>query len=307
MNNTLKSACFFVFFFFFPVTLYGSEAPAILLLNSDGSVEKYSDTGNAFKESLNNLPLQEINMNVPQWEISDVEKMLTTPRFGAVYCIGTKAYLIANQYAGEKNIVFSSIMNWLRLPTTERTYGVSSELPSEMQMMLFRYIFPKVRKISVLYSSQYNKEWFAAALNDAKKMEIEIVGQALADDKETLSALKSLLPGTDAFWLISDPVVMADKTVLFEVLKQCDKAKLPVFSYHDAFAKYGAALVVSADNPTIGRQAAGIATDLLSGKKPEEKVVFPAGTHITLNLKKIGEYGLPYNKDALGSVNNIIE
>lgn len=307
MNNTLKSVCFFCFFFFFPVALHGSEASAILLINSDESVEKYSDTGNTFKEALNDIPFEEINMNDRKWKISDIEKLLTKPQFKAIYCIGTKAYLIANQYAGEKHIVFSSIMNWLRLPMTEKTYGVSSELPSEMQVMLFRYIFPNVRKIGVLYSSRYNKEWFAAAQDAARKMEVEIIGQALSDEKETLSALKSLLSGTDAFWLISDPVVMTDKAVLFEVLKQCDKNKLPVFSYHDAFAKYGVAMIVSADSPTIGRQAAGIATDLLSGKKPAEKVLFPAGTHITLNLKKIREYGLPYNQDALGSVNNIIE
>jgi putative ABC transport system substrate-binding protein len=307
MNNTFKSACVFCFFFFFPAALYGSEASAILLINSDDSVEKYRDAGNAFKEALSSIPFQEVLMNDSIREVSDIEKILMTPRFKAVHCIGTKAYLIANQYAGEKHIVFSSVMNWLRLPTTERTFGVSNELPSEMQMMLFRYIFPNIKKIGVLYSSQYNKEWFEAARDAAKKMEVEIIGQALSDEKETLPGLKTLLPLADSFWLISDPVVMSDKTVLFELLKQCDSRKLPVFSYHDAFGRYGAALIVSADNPTIGRQAAGIAADLLSGKNPEGKVLFPAGTHITLNLKKIREYGLPYNENALGSVNNIIE
>ena len=91
------------------------------------------------------------------------------------------------------------------------------------------------------------------------------------------------------------------------MFKESDARKVPVFSYHDVFTEYGAVLIVSVDNPTIGRQAAGIAMEVLSVGKMEEKVQSPAGSHIILNLKKVKEYGLPYKEEALGSVNQIIE
>jgi putative ABC transport system substrate-binding protein len=39
----------------------------------------------------------------------------------------------------------------------------------------------------------------------------------------------------------------------------------------------------------------------------EEKVQYPAGSHIILNLKKVKEYGLHYNEEALSVVNQIVE
>jgi len=100
---------------------------------------------------------------------------------------------------------------------------------------------------------------------------------------------------------------MSDKKMLMEVFKKCDVRKVPVLSYHDVFTDYGAILIVSVDNPTIGRQAAGIAKEVLSVGKVEEKTQYPAGSHIILNLKKLKECGLSYNEEALGSVNQIIE
>ena len=43
--------------------------------------------------------------------------------------------------------------------------------------------------------------------------------------------------------------------------------------------EYGAVLIVSVDEPTIGRQAAGMAKEITSVGKMEEKVQYPAGSH----------------------------
>ena len=106
--------------------------------------------------------------------------------------------------------------------------------------------------------------------------------------------------------MISDPVILSNKKVLLQVFKDCDLSKIPVFSYNDAFAKQGAVLIVSVDDATIGRQAAGISTDVISGTTGE-KVQYPAGSRIVMNLKKIKEYGLTYEESSLSSVNEIIE
>jgi putative ABC transport system substrate-binding protein len=66
-------------------------------------------------------------------------------------------------------------------------------------------------------------------------------------------------------------------------------------------------LTVSVDEATIGRQAADITREILSAGMIEKQVQYPAGSHIILNLKKVKEYAFPYNQDALGIVNQIIE
>jgi putative ABC transport system substrate-binding protein len=294
------------FFLVFPAKLSAEKEPKVLLINSDATVEKYKVAQEEFKKPFA-YPVLEVNLDDKKWKVPDVENLLYDEYPDLVYCIGSKAYFIANRFVSEKNIVFSSIVNWQRLPVSKKTYGVSSELHSGMQMTLFRYIFPEVKKIGVLYSEQYNSQWFNDARAEAREMGIEIIGQHISESKQTIDALKELVPKVDALWLISDPLIMADKENLKEVFNICEAKKVPVFSYHDIFVEYGAVLIVSVDEATIGRQAAGMAKEIISDGKMEEKVQYPAGSHIILNLKKVKEYGLPYKEEALSMVNQIVE
>lgn len=310
--NILKPICVFCFLLLVPAMVYaGNEPGLVLMINSNASVDKYRMAQEEFKKALNikhrsNL-ITDINLGNKKWKLPDIEEMLYDEDPDLIYCIGSKAYLVANKYAYEKNIVFSSVVNWLRLPVTGKTYGVSNELHAGMEIMLFRYIFPNVKKIGVLYSMKYTGQWLDKAKKQAEEMGIEIIGQTVSEKSDTLSALNSLLPRTDAFWMISDPEIMSGKEDVLKVLKTCHAQKVPVFSYHRAFAKFGAVLIVSADNRTIGRQAAGIAAELLTGGKFDDKVQFPAGSHITLNLKNVKAYNLQYSEDALESVDTIIK
>jgi len=298
---------FLSFLFLFPALLSAKDEKKILIVNSDSKVEKYKEVQDEFKNTVLS-PVSEIDLGEEKWSISELESKLSDKSADIIYCIGSKAYLIASKYGADKDIIFSSIINWLRLPITPKTYGISNELNTEMQIMLVRLIFPNIKRIGVLYSRQYNQEWFMKTLQESETIGVKIIGRAVSDKNNAVSLLKEILSESDIFWLISDPAIMSEKNTFFEVLKICDNFKVPVFSYNDIFAKYGVILSVSADNLTIGRQAAGIAAELLEkNRKINEKVQFPAGTHITLNLKKIKEYGLKYSEDALGSVNNIIE
>jgi len=325
-RNRTKLVWFFCFFLFFSCTPSAVNQRAaspgdsdisaekheagnkkILLINSDASVEKYKAAHQEFQKAISDsFPVMEVDLADKRWEIPDVEELLFDEDPDIIYCIGTKAYLIANKYASEKSIVFSSTVNWLRLPVTPKTYGVSSELHAVMQLMLFRYIFPDIQKIGVLYSEKYTEQWFKKVRNEVEEMGVGIIGQVVSE-KDSIPALNKLLPDINALWLISDPEIISGKKDLLEILDACGTRKIPVFSYHEAFAELGAALTISADNYTIGRQSAGIVTEVLSGSGMDEKVQFPAGSHIIMNLRKVKEFGLQYSEDALGSVNHIIE
>lgn len=290
----------------FPESLSATDAPKILVINSDSSVEKYLEAQDAFKDAIAQ-PIMEVDLGNKKWDVSDIEDLFYDEDPDIIYTIGTKAYLLANKYASKKNIVFSSVINWRRLPTTKTTYGVSNELHAGMEIMLFRYFFPDIQKIGVIYSKKYTGEWFKNAQKDVKEMGVEIVGHKISKQSQVIPGLKKLLPQVDAYWLISDPDVMSAKEDLLNILAECDVQKIPVLSYHETFATFGAVLTVSVDNPTIGRQAAGIVKEIIAENPIEENVQFPAGTWVALNLKKIKEYQLQYNEDALGSASEIIE
>ena len=286
--------------------LSADEGPKIMVINSNAAVDKYKIAQEEFTKSIP-TPVMELDLGDKKLKLQEIEDFLYDEYPDLVYCIGTKAYLIANKFISDRNIVFSSILNWHRLPLATKTYGVSSEFNPEMQLTLYRYIFPGLKKIGVLYSNKYNKQWFNEAQKAAKEMGVEIIGKSLSKRREILPELSELLKEMDALWLISDPVIISDKKTLIEVFKLCDLNKKPILSYHSAFAEHGAVLVVSVDIPTTGRQAAAMSLEVLSDDVVKKKVQLPAGSHIILNLRKANEYGLKYGETALSVVNRIIE
>ena len=158
--------------------LSADEGPKIMLINSNASVDKYRVAQDEFTKSISS-PVVEVDLGAKRWKLTEIEDLLYDVYPDLVYCIGTKAYLLANKYISERNIVFSSIINWRRLPVAKKTFGISSELNPEMQITLYRYIFPGLKRIGVLYSGKYNKHWFNEAREAAKEMGVEIIGKSL--------------------------------------------------------------------------------------------------------------------------------
>lgn len=292
---------------FFTYELHAVEpSKKILILNSDMSVSNYSLAHTGFELKVA-LPNEEIDLGNRWMDETKVKNTIYTMNPDIIYCIGSKAYLMAYELSKNKNIVFSSIVNWRRLPLGKNTYGVSAELLPSMQLTLYRYLFPSINKIGILYSKDYNKEWLEIAKKSGKDIGINIVEKSISKQDNIKSALEKLLPLVDALWLTPDPVVISRIESIELILKLSDKAGKPVFAYSEAFANLGATLIISADIPTTGIQAAGIALDLLSNQKVTEKVQTPAGSHITLNLKNVGKYKIKLNEEALDSVNQIIQ
>lgn len=279
--------------------------PTILLLNSDQSVDKYKIAQENFMAELGR-PLRSLDLANPR-QAAVAEEVVSGESIDLIYCIGSKAYEVAHRNAPMARIVFSTIINWRRLPVRENAYGISNELHPLMQLTLFRYIFPDVKKIGVLYAEKFNQEWYDQTREEARNVGIDLVGRAITDKKEAADELKKILSEVEAYWLISDPVIISSEKTLFHLLQICDGKQVPIFTYNEVFAKYGAALIVSVDDPTVGRQAAAIAESLLAGAKIQGRVQLPAGSRIVLNLKKVRKYGLRYSQDALGNVNRIIE
>ncbi len=302
----LKSILIFCFFLIAPGILLAGDEPDILLLNSDSSVEKYRTAQESFKGSVS-YTMSEITIQGYKGDISDLYRQISRKPYRLIYCIGTEAYLAAVKHAPEKNIVFSSIINWRRMPEGFHVYGVSNELHPLMQLTHFRHIFPDLKNIGVLYSREFNEQWLDLSKDAAKKAGVVIVSRVVQDIDQSREALKKLLPDIDAFWLIPDPMIISGKKNLLELIHICTTSKIPVFSYNDLYAKYGATLIVSADDSTIGRQAAVIAEDLLSGREISRKVQLPAGSSITLNLENVKAFDLKTNDAALDSVNRILE
>lgn len=303
---TTKVFMLFLLFISFSVSLFAKEDKKILILNSDKSIEKYLLAQNGFESVLTN-PKVEIDIGSKWFDETSVKNTILKEKPEVIFCVGSKAYLLMSNWENDKNIIFSSIINWRRLPMGKNTFGISTELPIGMQLMMYRYFFPDIKTIGVLYSRTYNKEWLKSAIEQAREVGINIVAHSVSKPEEVHSGLKKILPKIDTLWLISDPMVISKEEFVVEIFKQSEVMKKPVFAYDPVFANLGATMIISADIPTIGRQAAGLASEILDNKKIIDHVQDPAGSYIIINLKKVEEYEIKLNIEALDSVNQIIK
>ncbi len=283
------------------VLAYGAATPIsrILVLNSDSSVAKYAEVEMAFKASIGGPTM---NVDVSRVSEAQVRRTIASSNPEVVYCIGTSAYQMAAKATRTKPIIFSSAINWQRFPKRRRTHAIANELPAEMQLTLFRHFFPRTKRVGVIYDRNMNRQWFGEAQKAGKEVGIEVVGYSIRRASQVDDGFRKLASEVDAFWLIPDPVVLESQTSVQRYFDLAHAARKAVFTYSPAFTALNPALILAPDMPTIGRQAAGLAQDLDSA----EDSYSPAGSEVILNLRRVQEYGLDFNRDSLDSVNQII-
>ena len=288
-----------------PIVAVLAQTPAtkVLVVNSDGAVEKYNTAQQSFRESFGG-PVTEINLA----GLTDraAERAIRAEAPTAIYSIGAKASIAASKSTSGRPIVMSSVINWQRLPaaTAAGTHVIANELPSATQLTMFRYFFPKVKRVGVLYSTEFNRQWMAEAIAAGRDVGIEVIGIPVRTTGAARAGLSGLLSKVDALWVASDPVVLADEAAVRAIFADSAAARKPTFTYASAFAEFSPTLIVAPDVPTIGRQAAGILQGLVPGAKKE--VQSPAGSEVTLNLRAVKDYGLDLNEEAMDSVNRVL-
>ncbi|MFK5970043.1 MAG: ABC transporter substrate binding protein [Candidatus Marithrix sp.] len=308
MKNLFNLLSIFLILLFISSCLQKEVLPlkpeGILIVNSDISVKKYFTIQQEFEAELSKVKITSINLakeSLPNILLS------TNPLL--IYAIGSKAYNQVASTIKNKPLIFSSMINWRRFDITPNTYGVALELPPEMQLFMYSYLFPDIHSLGVLYSENHNSQWFGLAISQAEEVGLSLHGQNITNTTEVSQELEKLLTKVDALWLISDPIVLHNANQVQQIFDIANTVKKPIFAYNTLFIKYGAVLTIAADLPTMGRQAADLAKNIVEKQliDAEEKIQLPAGSNVTLNLKKVREYNININHSALSSVENIIQ
>lgn len=278
------------------------EAQEILVINSNAKIEKYQEAVDGFSQSINR-PFKTIDIS--QMKSSEIKEYLYNEYPDIVYAIGAKAYQYANQYIPEKKIYFSSIMNWKRLHMSGDRYGISHELHSEMHLILIKYIFRDIKSIGIVYS-EYTEDVMFDFTQNAKKLGIEIVSYKVNRNSIANEDFDELIKNTESMIILPDPILLSDEKIVKKLFKLSKEHKKPIFAYHELFIEYGASLITSVDNSTIGRQ---VATMINSDPKIQEikKIQYPAGTKVIFNKKVVLELGIKYNDNITSIAAEVIE
>jgi len=279
-------------------------AEDVIIVNSDESIGKYAKASRGFQIAPISITAK-INLGNRQTHNNALQQLIRNRDPKLIYSIGSRAYMVARETNHNIPILFSSVLNWRRLPINQNIYGIANEVPSAYQLTMYRYFFPDIKTIGVIYSERYNREWVDLAVRHANDLGITLIVQAISTKADLNSTLEKLLPNVEALWLTADPMVLSSGKAVKTLFKYCDDRNIPVLTYNMTFIKYGATFVIAADPLTMGMQAAGLANDIISGTKIINSIQNPAGTQIGLSTKLISKYAIRLNEEALDSVNEI--
>lgn len=279
------------------------QSGRVWILNSDRGVERYRLNHDAFKETWGE-PVVDIDLGRLRLDAFEVARRAAVTPPSAVYCIGSKAYIIASQLLPDQQIVLSSAINWQRLPIARNRLVVTTEMGIDAQLTLFRYFFPDVRRIGLICSRAYNHESAIAASHTAEEMNLVIVFRLVDQESDVTAALEDVLPAVDALWVIPDPIVLSGSAETRRLIARAEAAGVPVFSFSLSLLEMGATLAIAPDDATIGRQSAELLRR--AGAPAGSEAVNPAGSTIGLNLRMIEKLRLRLNEAALDSVDRLI-
>ncbi|MEW8212688.1 MAG: ABC transporter substrate binding protein, partial [Candidatus Thiodiazotropha taylori] len=163
-------------------------------------------------------------------------------------------------------------------------------------------------RLGVIYSKSHSEMSVQEAKSAAELVGIEINARSIERAKELKQAYRRLAGEVDAIWLPTDPVLYTLENIHW-LKRQCVKDRLICIGQSDNVVKLGLLLAVNPDIPSIGGQAASLATQILSlGVKPTQiGVQDPLGTRLTLNAKTASKIGVKLAEDVLHLADEVIE
>ena len=286
-----------------------AENPAkILIVNSDASVSKYREVKSAFTSQINKQSVRTVEFSIDaNHQPEQLQNIIKSEKPDLIFSIGSQAYQLSNQYGETKPILFSSAINWQRFGHRDNTFGIANELSVSQELSLSRYVLPGLNRIGVIYDPKFNSERIAEARKQVSELGLTLIELNSFDADSLEKNVEELLSKIDILWLIADPSVLSDKETVEKIFNLSTEHKKPIITYSNAFMSYGASLIIAADTPTMGRQAANMAQNILLHERINELVQTPAGSHIALNVCQLNKINIHYNADALDAVNQIIE
>jgi putative ABC transport system substrate-binding protein len=281
------------------VALTFLNAQKILVINSNSEIERYHQVENSFKASFNQAAT---HLNISKMSEKEIRNYLYDFYPDIIYTIGTKAYQYAYKYLPERKIFFSSIVNYERLASTKKYFGVSNELHSGMQLTLMKSFFPNMTKVAIIYSD-YTQDIVEHYSKEAKSLNITLIHQKVSRPEMIDN---SKLGEADGLLLIADPILIKDEAKVKELFSYMKRQRKPVFAYHELFINHGATLVISIDANTIGRQIASMINAYTSGNA-FTPIQVPVGTTVIFNQKVANELSHINEPSALGLATKVIK
>ena len=239
------------------------------------------------------------NANGDLTVVPSIIKSFQDKKVDLIYAIATPAAQGAKNGEKEIPIIFNAVtdpesadlLKNLEEPEGNIT-GVSDYFSIEAQLEEMISIFPNIKNIGVMFSTNEANSKFQ--IEELKKAAagfgLNVVEVGVNNINDVSTAIKTIEPKIDIFMAITDNTVSSASTIIAESLKA---AKIPSFASEEGPVENGILISAGVDYVDLGKKAAGMASEILGGKKVSEvPVAFSTETRKVVNKKTADALGL---------------
>lgn len=271
-----------------------------LVIVTSRSASPYSNVVVSFKETLlshqNNIDIFELNIE-DEKTAADLNSSIETIKPTLILTLGTPATKAVRQIFGSLKVVYTMILNPAKSNVSPP--GISMDIPFEAKLSEFKRIFPAVKTIGTIYSSEYSP-LFEEAFQACAKLGLRLIGKKIASQNEFSSALEEVLDKTDGFLMVADPNVYLPKTTE-QLLISGIQRKIPVIGLSASYAKAGAIIAFDCDYEDLGRQTAELFLRILAGENQavRETAAVPRRITYSLNLLVAERIGIKLSPEVI--------
>lgn len=172
-----------------------------------------------------------------------------------------------------------------------------SLLPSpEAALSAYKALQPGLKRLAVFWDV-YPGEYYMEGLRDAGKLlGVEIISTRLSSPDSFPERLRRLMGKMDAFWLMPDPALITNTSLLVLAAFSCDNS-VPFYAPTRALLGRGATASYAPDFAGAGIVAAMVVSALREGREPQ-RVTYPKA-ELAVNSALLQKCGWPLSGNAL--------
>ena len=183
--------------------------------------------------------------------------------------------------------------------------GIQTGNPTPKRLDWLMRFVPTIKRISVFHNPNDNSsiQALGALKETAPQFNVELVVQEASTADEIKAQLNNLPDDVDAIFMLASAVFEAN---IKEFVATANARKLPLAAPATANVWDGALTSYGHDNVLLGKQASGLAKQILQGISPSNLPVESADLLVSINVKTAETIGLTIPDDLLRSADLIV-
>lgn len=209
-----------------------------------------------------------------------------------IMAIATPSAQAAAPYAKDIPVVFGAVSNPVESglvkaldKTDGNITGTSNEIQVDQILDLGFQMYPEIKTLGLLYSSQESNAVVAIekAKAYAKEHGIAIVETAITSTSEVSQATNTLVDKADAIFIPNDNNVISAMENVTSITCQ---NKIPTFCGVDTFIKAGGLMNVGIDYASLGKETGSMVVAILKGKEVKDMPIKVFKTNLNVYINK---------------------